>query len=165
MLPLRPVRPFVMSVLESLPALRGAAGARLVGRGPARVRSVVRAGLLSLPGLPVWLVRPLPLRLRLRMPLDILAWVVVTPRVTTRHLTVTALLSRAFRDWVRDRGLHQVLTGLALSMVVALPLLLWVRRKTIALVLLTRLIWIGMIRSGLCFASSGISTVWRNRQV
>ena len=52
-LPLRPVRPVDMSVLGSLSAQRGAAGARLVGRGPVRVGSVARVGPLPLVALPV----------------------------------------------------------------------------------------------------------------
>ena len=65
-LPLRPVWPVDVSELGSLCALRGAAGStRLVGRGPAQVRSVVRVGLLPLPTLPVQLMHPPPLRLLL----------------------------------------------------------------------------------------------------
>ena len=72
-------------------------------------------------------------------------------------LTATAPLSLALRDWIRVCGRCRALTGLARSMVVALPPLLRVRRKTTALVLSTRSLWIGMIRIGLFFASSGSS--------
>ena len=90
---------------------------------------------------------------------------VVALRVTAQHLTVSALLSLALRDWVRVRGFRRALTGFAQSMVVGLPPLLQVRRMTTALVPSTRAIWIGMTHSGLCFASFGIPMVWRNRQV
>ena len=175
-LPLRPVQPVSMSALGSLPALSGTAGACPVGRGPARIRSVARVGLLPQPALPVWPVRPPPLCLHLRMqakrlvrcllpPLDVLAWVVVALRVAAWHLAVTVLLSLALRSWVRDCGLCQVLASLTRIMVVALLPLLRARRKTTALVLPTQSIWIETIRLSLCFASSEISTVSRNWQV
>ena len=44
MQPLLPLRPVDVSVLGSLPAERGAAGARLLGRGTIRVGSVARVG-------------------------------------------------------------------------------------------------------------------------
>ena len=147
-----------------------------MGRGPARVRSVARVGLLPLLALPVWLVH-LPLfRLHLQMLviqlvrcllplLDVLVWVLVAQRVTARHLIVTAPLSLGLLDRFRDRGPRQVLPGLALSMVVNLPPLLRARRKMTSLVLFDSSICIRTIRSGLCFASSGITAVWRNRQV
>ena len=50
-----------------LPALSGAAGVRLVGGGSVRARSLARVGPLPLLALSVRLVRPPPLRLRLRM--------------------------------------------------------------------------------------------------
>ena len=53
MQPLRPLRLVDMSVLGGLPAQRGVAGARLVGRGPVRVVSVARVGPLPLLALPV----------------------------------------------------------------------------------------------------------------
>ena len=56
--PLQLLRPVDVSVLGSLPAQRGAAGAHLVGRGPFRVGSVAGVGplpLLALPVRPVYL--------------------------------------------------------------------------------------------------------------
>ena len=58
----RPVRPVSRNVLGSPPALSGAAGARLAGRGPSWVRSVVGVGLLPLSALLIWLAPPPPLR-------------------------------------------------------------------------------------------------------
>ena len=63
----RPVCPVRRSILRSPPSLSGAAGARLAGRGPSWVRSVVGIGLLPLPTLLVWFTHPPPLRPLLRV--------------------------------------------------------------------------------------------------
>ena len=160
---------------RGLPAQRGA---RLVGRGPIRMGNLARVSPLPLLTLPIWFVCLPFLLLHLRMQmrglvrcllptLDVLAWVVVALRVTAQRLTVTALLSLALRDWVQVRGQQQALTGLTWSMVIDLLPLLRVWRMTTILVHVpsTRSIWIRMTHLGLCFASSGISIVWRNRQV
>ena len=79
-----PLRPVDMSELGNLPAQRGAAGARLVGRGSVRVGRVAGVGPLPLLALPVRFVRLPPLLLSLRIqkrglvrrllpPLDVLA--------------------------------------------------------------------------------------------
>ena len=67
MQPLRPLRPFDVSVLGSLLAQRGAAGTRLVRRGPVRMGSVAGVGPLPQLALPIRPVRLPPLLLRLRM--------------------------------------------------------------------------------------------------
>ena len=68
MQPLPPLRLVDVSVLGGLPGQRGAAGVRLVGRGPVWVGSVAGVGplpLLALPVRPVYLP-PLPLSPRVQ---------------------------------------------------------------------------------------------------
>ena len=74
-------------------------------------------------------------------------------------------LQLALRVWVWVSGPRHSLTGLARNIAVVLPPLLRVWWKTTEIVPPVRLIWIGMIRFGLCFTSSGSSIAWRNRQV
>ena len=154
---LRPLRSGVF------PAQRGAAGTRLVGRGPVRVGSMAGVGPFPLLALPV---RPVCLPFLLLSPriqkrglvrylfpsLDDLASV-----VTAQRLAVTAPLSLAPRDWVRVNGLRRVLTGLTQSIAVVLPPLLWVWWTTTVIVPPVWSIWIRMIRFGLFFALSGSS--------
>ena len=98
-------------------------------------------------------------------PAGCLALVVVAPGMTIRALSVTALLVLVLWVWSWGRGLRLLPNRLARSLAVVLPPLLWVRGMMTALVSSIPSIWIGMTPLGLFFASSGSSTVWRNRQV
>ena len=164
----RPVCPVRRSILRSPPSLSGAAGARLAGRGPSWVRSVVGIRLLPLPTLLVWLTRPPPLRpLRVRASgrARCLLPLLVVLGLTVQVLAVTTLLVLVLRVWTWGHGLHRLPNRLARSMVVALPLSFGCGGMTTALVPSIPSIWIGMTPFGLFFASFGSSTVWRNRQV
>ena len=101
--PQQPVHPVCLGILGSHPAWRGAAGARLAGRGPIQVRGVVLLGLLPLPALFVWLAHLPPLCPLLRarangsawcllLPLVVLALVAVSLGATDRALAMTAPL-------------------------------------------------------------------------
>ena len=158
------------------PALSGTTGVHPVWGGPVRMRSVARVGPPLLLALPIQLVRPLLLRLRLRMqanrklrclllPLGSLALVGVALGVTTWLRTGTALPNWVLQVLVRVCSPRLVLPGPAWGLVVVLPRLLQVLWKTTLLVLPIHSTWIGMTPLGLFFASSRSFIAWRNQQV
>ena len=170
-LPLRPVRLVDMSVLGCLPAQRGAAGACLVERGPARLgrspsaarcaRSARASATSSsafsdaderacaMPSIPTG--RPGVGGSRSKSDCS------ASDRDHSPQPGPLGLGSGARSSSGADRS-RSVYGGRSSPLLLA-------RQMMTAVVPSTQSIWIRMNHSGLCFASSGISIVWRNRQV